>query len=1131
LNHSDDLTDGLDTMLIDDAGGNSLTVALEFDFTLDSLIEGADLTMSTTPMNALLRGVDEQREFDSSPRLSRGLPELPIEGIETHKTMIGDLVASGRPDVSSVSVPGVSGEWFSKLRLVSLNCHGLCGNFEYVRILQERADLIFLQETWLREEENIDFAVNASEFALHSKAASTRLGTNQGRPSGGIMWLLKKSLNKPKVKFISDRISTVEFDDILLIGVYLRFDDNSLETLVEHQNDMDRIGELVEGSVGRRVAVVGDFNSDLRRKRKTKFDKVLKTLIEENRLTAIDHLFTQPIDFTFRSHNKKSWIDHILVNSKLAMSVIEVNIIDEAINVSDHRSIEFEFSCDLTIHQLTKVRKRKLKPDWDNNQFRVQYESNLNELLANVNTKSLICATKQNVVMMLDEFTNNMNSSIRQAVERTQVDFSHPKRNTTRHCKRKKWWDEEMEYIKQQVNAAYLRYKFSNFDSTALLSDWKVLRKHFRYKQREKVKLNQKRMQKKLEMLFRLNKKEFWREIKNKNKKAEQVNIELNELKQSFSDLFNKKIVELRNEDEKKAHEQFVNEIESAVVQNLSTIGEERLNYSINSAELNMILKSLGNNKAIGFAEVSNEMIKYGGEQLTYFIKLILEKVFQFGKLSHFFNVGKIIPILKDDTASASDINNTRPITISDTLSNIFEKIALLEIEKYQRDHNMQFGFKKNSSCNHVIFVLKETANFYSSKYKSVYACAIDASKAFDKINRMMLMYKLIGKVPEPIWRALYVYYSNSVAYISNGNMTSLLFKTTIGVKQGGPLSPRLFSLYVEALIEELENSELGTNVNGMCTGVIMYADDLVVMSDNKQKLQEMLYIVESYCKKWEIKINANKTQFIKLGSYDRESRVPLQLDNQRIERVQKFKYLGVWIDGDIKAAEHVEEKVVSTVSAFNSMRKIGITNFSTSYSLKSFIYKVYCRPILYYGVENLRLLKGDTKKIQSTEATLIKYALNLSKTSRTNKLILAMNLEPAIERIERIKLNFFMRIMKNEATASIMESIIDEYKLNGDRRLIKNSLLGFLIESVGEGVLVKEERVALIKSKLNELKESRKVAMRCGVVDSIRTCLENRDEINDKMLKLLVQSFERIKKPIQTTHTSQTRKSNRNKK
>jgi hypothetical protein len=98
-----------------------------------------------------------------------------------------------------------------------------------------------------------------------------------------------------------------------------------------------------------------------------------------------------------------------------------------------------------------------------------------------------------------------------------------------------------MEYIKQQVNAAYLRYKYSNFESAALLGDWKVLRKHFQYKQREKVKLNQKRTQKKLEMLFRLNKKYFWKEIKNKNKKVEQVYIEVNELNQSFSDLFLKK--------------------------------------------------------------------------------------------------------------------------------------------------------------------------------------------------------------------------------------------------------------------------------------------------------------------------------------------------------------------------------------------------------------------------------------------------------------------------------------------------------------------------------------------------------------------------------------------------------------
>ncbi len=122
MNHSHVSAAGPDAMLIDDTGDNSLTAAFELDFTIDSLIEDADLTNSTTPMDTLLRGVDEQSEIPSSPRLSRGSSELPIDGLETHESMNGDLVAFGRPDVSAASVPGVSSACLNKLKLVSLNC-------------------------------------------------------------------------------------------------------------------------------------------------------------------------------------------------------------------------------------------------------------------------------------------------------------------------------------------------------------------------------------------------------------------------------------------------------------------------------------------------------------------------------------------------------------------------------------------------------------------------------------------------------------------------------------------------------------------------------------------------------------------------------------------------------------------------------------------------------------------------------------------------------------------------------------------------------------------------------------------------------------------------------------------------
>ena len=65
------------------------------------------------------------------------------------------------------------------------------------------------------------------------------------------------------------------------------------------------------------------------------------------------------------------------------------------------------------------------------------------------------------------------------------------------------------------------------------------------------------------------------------------------------------------------------------------------------------------------------------------------------------FNFGKIYPIVKDNKQSLKDVINLRPITVSDTLSNIFEKYLLLIINKKITDKKEQLGFTKNSSTQH----------------------------------------------------------------------------------------------------------------------------------------------------------------------------------------------------------------------------------------------------------------------------------------------------------------------------------------------------------------------------------------------------------------------------------------------
>ncbi|RMZ95799.1 RNA-directed DNA polymerase from mobile element jockey-like, partial [Brachionus plicatilis] len=97
----------------------------------------------------------------------------------------------------------------------------------------------------------------------------------------------------------------------------------------------------------------------------------------------------------------------------------------------------------------------------------------------------------------------------------------------------------------------------------------------------------------------------------------------------------------------------------------------------------------------------------------------------------------------------------------------------------------------------------------------------------------------MIGKIDPEIWRVLKSYYEESLAFVQNKDQISSIFKTSIGVKQGGPLSPKLFSIYVEDLINEIMSTELITDIDGIKTGILMYADDLLIMTDSVKKMEK----------------------------------------------------------------------------------------------------------------------------------------------------------------------------------------------------------------------------------------------------------------------------------------------------
>ena len=88
---------------------------------------------------------------------------------------------------------------------------------------------------------------------------------------------------------------------------------------------------------------------------------------------------------------------------------------------------------------------------------------------------------------------------------------------------------------------------------------------------------------------------------------------------------------------------------------------------------------------------------------------------------------------------------------------------------------------------------------------------------------------------------------------------------TNIGVKQGCMLSPTLFNLYINDLPEIFDKNCEPPLLQDMPINSLLYADDLILLSQTQKGLQTSLNKLEEYCRKWKLEINTEKNKKINI--------------------------------------------------------------------------------------------------------------------------------------------------------------------------------------------------------------------------------------------------------------------------
>ena len=161
----------------------------------------------------------------------------------------------------------------------------------------------------------------------------------------------------------------------------------------------------------------------------------------------------------------------------------------------------------------------------------------------------------------------------------------------------------------------------------------------------------------------------------------------------------------------------------------------------------------------------------------------------------------------------------------------------------YLVSSDLQFGFQKKLDCPSAIFMLMPLFVLCDSKSSNIYIASLDASKAFDSVNHFRLCPTLISEhLPFIFIKIIINRYIKLEILMRLDGVESNHLRILSGVRQYGVLSPLLFNIYVDGIINKLENTGLGRHyVN--CSPLMYYAhpDDLLVISSFVLHLQRTL--------------------------------------------------------------------------------------------------------------------------------------------------------------------------------------------------------------------------------------------------------------------------------------------------
>jgi len=376
----------------------------------------------------------------------------------------------------------------------------------------------------------------------------------------------------------------------------------------------------------------------------------------------------------------------------------------------------------------------------------------------------------------------------------------------------------------------------------------------------------------------------------------------------------------------------------------------------ITSEEIATAIRKLGPTTSPGADAIVPFMLKHGGPPMLDMLTSLFNSLWENRTVPHSWCRGLVSMIYKSGDRHCLD--NYRPITVLPLVANLLNAILCKRLlswsEKSGALSDLQGGFRHNRSCDELIAALRMSCETRHSRGEPTYLAFIDLRKAFDSVHKPSLLWKLRSLlVPSKLYDIINLKLSLDSASVKVPSTVPSWFHKVTGVPQGDPLSPLLFILFINDLVDDLQTAGLGLDWGyGPCP-LFLFADDIVLTAPTEADLLAMLQILTRFVNKWCLAFNCGKSSVLIFGRHPLHIPRQWPLGDSWLSEASTYKYLGVsFSDSPLGSTFefHTDKIVQAGKACVASLRELGLGSDSMTTADSRKLCISHLRPLLDYA-------------------------------------------------------------------------------------------------------------------------------------------------------------------------------------